>query len=262
MAGSPLARPGRRRRDRRRGRRIQRRHRAGRSGVPGSLCVGRRGGGRGLAAVVCATAQGDRLRRRAGGRGPRLVCLDRLVADAAGILRRRRPLARGRGSGRRRHGAGRTGAPPARGRRVGAVRSLAAADRVRHPAACARRVLPDLAATAGRARLSQRDRGLRRARGARRAVARELPAARPARRGLRHAGAARTRPGAVLVARRRAGSSDRLRRSGWPSPTGAPRAARRCSPCSSRPRLRPAGGSISPPSRRSTCPSPCPRARA
>ena len=40
-------------------------------------------------------------------------------------------------------------------------------DRLRHPAARARRVLPDLAATAGRARLSQRDRRLRGARGAR-----------------------------------------------------------------------------------------------
>ena len=59
--------------------------------------------------------------------GARLVRLDRLVADAAGVLRRRRPLARGRGRGGRRRTARRPAAPPARGRRVGALRRLAAA---------------------------------------------------------------------------------------------------------------------------------------
>ncbi len=111
-----------------------------------------------------------------------------------------------------RHAARGTAAPPTRGRRVGAVRRLAAAHRVRHPAARARRVLPDLAATAGRARLSQRDRRLRGARGARaRCGSRARRSARRRVAGCGYAVAARARPGALLVARRRAGRGDRLR---------------------------------------------------
>ena len=211
MAGSPVAGAGRCRRDRRGRWRLERRHRVRRSGLPGSLRPGRsRRGGRAGHVGPAAWPRG-RLRRSAGRRRSRLLRVDRLVADAAGLLWRRRPLAR-RGRGRSRRCAARgPPAPPARGRRVGALRGLAAADRLRHPAAGARGVLPDLAAAAGRARLSQRDRRLRGAGGARRAVARERPAARPPRRRLRHAGAARARPGARLLARRHAGGADRLR---------------------------------------------------
>ena len=255
MAGSALARAGRRRRDRRRRRRVERRHRARRGGLPGRLCsCGRRRGLR-RARLGPAAAPCDRLRRRARVRRAGLIRLDRLVADAASLLRRCQSLARGRRGGGRRHAARGAAAPAARGRRVGALRRLAAARRLRDPAAGARRLLPDLAATAGRARLSQRDRRLRGARRPGRAVARKRTAARAPRRRLRHALAARARPRRSPPRAAACWQRCSAARPGWPSPSGAPRAEPRCSPCSPRLRRSARWGLDLPPSRRSTCPS-------
>ena len=193
--------------------------------------------------------------------GARLVRLDRLVADAADLLRRRQPLARRRRGRGRRRPARRPAAPPARGRRVGALRRLAAARRLRDPAARARRLLPDLAAAAGRARLSRtRSAPTRRSR-----RPRALWLASSPQRARRVAGCGTLALlvlglGARLLARRHAGRGDRLRRLAGrqrPAHRERRRAARRAR------RERPGralGHSTCTPSRRSTRRSPCPPA--